>query len=257
MKSIVFWCEFPYKTDFGAINQIDFPCEIYFACRNISEFLKWKAKVRNEKIKCGAWPVLSIQEGYWFSGYSSCECIDKLKEFSGIDIKIDIEPPIFRGKLTFWRELKYFSQLIFSGKNNLYLQSAIKEMERKGKVIASTFPFPDFVLKRFGGDIECRHKNMFVYRSVFSFPINKILDVYYNLFVRKELNRGITHFAIGCFGHGIFGNELIFDSVDDLKQEIKFMSEKGVENLVIFELSWISNQKNFEEWSEEIGRFLM
>lgn len=257
MKSVVFWCEFPSRVKWEVLNEVDFQCEIYFACRTLDEFRKWEGKVKNRDIMAGAWPVLSKREGYWFSGYSSKSSIDKLKEFTGTNMKIDVEPPIFLGKLGFLAAARYFSRLTHKGRNNAYLGSTIKELESKGKVIVSTFPFPDFVLKRFGGEIKSTHKNMFVYRSVICFPFDKILDVYYSWFVRRKLRDGsASYFAIGCFGQGVFGNERIFSRLSDLEREVNYIKNMGVDNLAVFELSALTRKKDYKKWFDAVKCFL-
>jgi len=48
----------------------------------------------SKNITINAWPVLTKQEGYWFSGFTSIKSIDKLKQYKGLNIKIDLEPPL-------------------------------------------------------------------------------------------------------------------------------------------------------------------
>jgi hypothetical protein len=94
--AIIFWSEFPEQVDWNKVNkEIDFDTEIYAACKDRQEYLAWKKKIKNKHIKMGAWPILDKKDGYWFSGQTSKENIDKLDEFKDVDIKIDIEPMIY------------------------------------------------------------------------------------------------------------------------------------------------------------------
>src|SRR3989344_359555 len=96
---VIFWCEFPKELDFKKLNNLMiFDTEVYFAVKNIKELNAIKKKMKNKNIKIGAWPVIDKKDGYWFSGFISKKDIDKLDEFKGLRVKIDIEPPIYKGK---------------------------------------------------------------------------------------------------------------------------------------------------------------
>src|SRR3989344_6611323 len=105
-----FWCEFPEKVNWEEFKElVNFKTEVYVACRNKKEFNFWKERIKNKYIDIGAWPILNKKDGYWFSGFLNKKSIDKLKEFNGLKIKIDIEPP-FPGerKNPYLFVLKYF-----------------------------------------------------------------------------------------------------------------------------------------------------
>src|SRR3989344_4439459 len=95
-KKIIFWCEFPeqvkdWKATDKLLKKIKIPVEVYTGVQSVNEYRKWKKKTR---IPMYPWPLLSRKEGYWFSGFSSKKSIDKLKQYKGIKMKIDLEPPI-------------------------------------------------------------------------------------------------------------------------------------------------------------------
>src|SRR3989344_3302370 len=92
--NVRFWCEFPEKVNWKNFKKlVNFETEVYVTCKNREEFNFWKKKIKNKFIDVGAWPVLSKEEGYWFSGFLDKKSIDKLNDFDSLKIKIDIEPP--------------------------------------------------------------------------------------------------------------------------------------------------------------------
>jgi len=126
-KRIIFWSEFPEQVNWKkTLKLIDFKSEIYIAVKSKKEFLNYKKKIKSKNITLGAWPILPKKEGYWFSGFTSIKNIDKLKEFKGMKIKIDLEPPIppfnySNIKIIFWLIKMYCKK----AKNKEYLRAVI------------------------------------------------------------------------------------------------------------------------------------
>ena len=256
--SITFWCEFPSKTNWKTINKINFKTSIYVAVESKKEFLKYKSKVQNKKIKLGAWPIIPKEEGYWFSSYSSKNSIDKLSRFKGIPIKIDLEPPIFKGNVNFKNYMTYFIKYfsLWSGKNDQYLKDRVVPL--KNQVILSTFPFPDFFLRKIGASFPNNFKkNFFVYTSLLPFSVRPLSRIYYKWFIRNQLKKDTkTMIAVGCTGPGIFGNERPYPTINELKKDIELVNKLGVKNLVVFELSNLSNRADSKTWFNLISTYL-
>jgi len=252
---VLFWCEFPEKTDWKAINElIDFKTEIYIAAKTRKEYEKWKKKVRNKNIKTGAWPTLSEEEGYWFSGHTRKEGIDKLKEFNKLDIKLDIEPPFPGRRLNLITMLSayFIPHIAKKGKNNKYLEEAIGK--HKGRVIISGFPLPGWITRRFGDITELcdnMEKNFISYTTL---TPRKITRIYLKLFARNAARKygKKAMFGIGCVGKGIFGNEKTYENIEQFKQDVKMIREAGAKSIVIFTIEGIMGRENREEWIREI-----
>src|SRR3989344_3556931 len=241
-ESVTFWCEFPKKVNWeGFLRIIDFPCNIYITARTRKEFELGKNKIKNKFIKVGAWPILSFEEGYWFSGLSKKESIDKLKEFKGLKIKIDLEPPIkFRSysniKALFY-SIKY---LLFKRyPRNEYLLKTIYKLSETTDIIASGYPFPYWLSKRYGGNVQPNkriRKNYFIYTTYFPQTLKGILYLYYRNFIKKRLKEENAMFALGCIGAGIFGNERVYKNVNEFRKDLVIFLKLGVKHLVVFEI---------------------
>src|SRR3990167_5613281 len=95
-SSVTFWCEFPEKVNWKAFQKlIDFDSSVYVISKDRKTYEAWKKKIKSRNIEVGAWPALSFEEGYWFSGLCSKQSIDKLKEFNGLKIKKEGERAMF------------------------------------------------------------------------------------------------------------------------------------------------------------------
>ena len=114
---IIFWSEFPEKVSWKSVRKLfrgaKLKAEIYVASRSRKEFYLWKKKIECNEITVGAWPILSLEEGYWFSGFSEKSSIDKLKEFSGLKVKVDLEHPFPSYVYSNLNLLVYYLKLIF------------------------------------------------------------------------------------------------------------------------------------------------
>ena len=244
-KNIIFWCEFPNKLDFKKLNEITFPCSIYFASKNKKEFLDHKKKVKNRKIKVGAWPTLSKKEGYWFSSFSSKKSIDKLKEFKEISIKIDIEPPIPNFKFSYGKFISYLLKYSFKkGENYEYLNNTIKEISKNTDIILSTYPFPNWILKNYGLNKNLNIKfNYFLYPSMYSNFFKPYIWAYYKTIINNK-----DYFALGLISEGIFGNEPVYNSIKEFEKDLQIFKKLNLENIVIYSIEGLLKQKNYKEW---------
>ena len=263
-NTVTFWSEFPEKVNWKLFSSlIDFNCSVYVLCKNRSNFNKWKLKIKSKYIDLGAWPALSFKEGYWFSGLSSKESIDKLKEFQGLKIKLDLEPPIRMESYSDVVALAYGVEFFLFRQypRNNYLHKVIYDLSKNTDIIASGYPFPDFVTKRYGGDIRINskiRKNYFIYTSYFPDPFKSLLNVYYKWFIRKRIEEegNKAMFALGCIGHGVYGNERIYKNVEEFRKDLGMFNELGVKNLIVFEVAGIMERKNPKKWIDAIKQYL-
>ncbi|MBI5391556.1 hypothetical protein HZB00_00990 [Candidatus Woesearchaeota archaeon] len=261
-KNILFWSEFPEKVDWKQFKRnLSFPVEVYVACETKREFFIWKKKIESKTIKVGAWPILPKIEGYWFSGYCSKESIDKLLEFQGLPVKVDVEPPMPKIDYSFLNLCKYGLNLWFKkAKNNNYLHKIVHQLEETSDVIMSGIPLPKILRKKYGDDVKIKpttRRNFFIYTTLHPKILDPFFRWYYRRFIQKNKRRYKENFycALGCLGPGIFGNELIYSSINEFEKDIQFMLNNGVENLVVFEAAGIMKRKNPQAWFNLIKKY--
>ncbi|MDD5331559.1 MAG: hypothetical protein PHE43_01915 [Candidatus Nanoarchaeia archaeon] len=256
-KEILFWCEFPKKTNWDLINkEIDFKTEIYIASNSKEEFLKYKNKIKNKNIKIGVWPVLPKSKGYWFSGFVDKESIDRLDQFKDFNIKIDLEPPIINGKGSFFTIFKYLSKYLFrKGINNKYLADKINSLSNK-KIILGPIS-PKFYMKKYIEKIKWMdnyYQNYLFYTPMVIGLIRPIFRMWYWSWLRlKKLDNFCI--AVGPVGKGIFGEEPEYKKLKQLERDIYFVEKMGATNLAIFELSGLFNKKDYKDWLNLIKRY--
>jgi hypothetical protein len=258
LKEVLFWCEFPKETNWDLVNkEIDFKTEIYIAAYSREEFLEYKKKIKNKNVSVGAWPTLSKKEGYWFSGFTEKKSIDKLDNFKNFNIKIDLEPPIFDGKKTLFRSLKWIIKPIFQkAENKNYLADKINGLKNKKIIISPRLP--KIYMKKLVGNIKDR-KNIYYshifYTSMLSKPLEFLLKLFYKKWFKKE-NNPKFYVALGCLDVGIYGNEKLYKNLDGFKKDIEFMKKINIDKIVIFHLGGLFNKKDYKEWLNLIRKNL-
>ncbi len=266
--AIIFWCEFPEKIPLRRMRLIDFPCEVYVAAKDRKEYVFWGKKVKQKNVRVGVWPTLSFHEGYWFSKYITREAIDKLKEFDGIDVKIDIEPPIPYTSSLFQRfSLIRLIRDCMRGtwgmkeRNKAYLWSVIRGLKSK-KIFVSGFPLPNILSKSYGDDMKEMHprffRNYFLYSTFFkNCVLRELVMWYYKWFVKirkKQHAKDKLYFAIGCVGTGVFSTEPVYGNVVDFERDLDRFLEWGVRNLVVFNLEGVLEKKDAEAWMNALKK---
>jgi len=245
----IYWCEFPEKCNWKKIagwlkhERIT----IYVACTSRENYEQWKKKIHkySENIEVNAWPVLSKEEGYWFSGFCTKEAIDELDQYRGLKIKLDIEPPIPKKYSTFSAWSWLWKNMFQEPDNTPYLRKKIKMLSRESDIILSTFPLQDVILKRWGWIKDDRIKYNYMYYSTF-IPLG-LKSLYKHYFKRHFLPKHRdAYIAVGLIDTGVFGNEPIYNTPKQMKKDIQFLRKEHVETLVFFTIEGIS--KRGEDW---------
>tara|TARA_Y100000310_G_scaffold316942_1_gene369229 strand:+ start:153 stop:920 length:768 start_codon:yes stop_codon:yes gene_type:complete len=250
--STLYWCEFPEECDWKKLGRwLDSDTmTIYVTSSSRKEFNDWVKRIHKyaPTVRLGVWPILSKEEGYWFSSFTSKKSIDILEEFRGLDMKIDIEPPIPKNDYSL---MTAFSWLVFNyfkgGDNRKYLQDKILSLSKDAKVIVSGFPLPKFILKRGGwvsGD-NIKH-NYMLYTSFFPKILRGIYRWKYKFFIKMNKD---AYFAVGLIGVGIFRNEPSYEKIEEMKKDIEFLKKNNVKNFVIFRIGAILERG--KEWLDE------
>lgn len=261
-KRIILWSEFPERVDWKKAQElIDFKTEMYIAVKNKKEFLDYKKKIRSRKITLGAWPILPKGEGYWFSGLTSKESIDKLKQFKGSNIKIDLEPPIPSFSYSNIRILLWLLKIYFKkAENKEYLRAVINWLaENNTKILANEFPLPRFYLEKLGITIEKR-KNITLQLILYTSPVGKIFTPMIRQYNRHILKKALKEnpemsASIGLIGPGILKTEKYYKDTKEFQKDIKMVHDLGLKNLAVYSLDAIMQRKNPEEWISIIKEF--
>lgn len=267
-KKIVFWCEFPETMDWKKAEKLvkGIPLEVYIAVKSLKEYKKYKSKT---KLPVYPWPVLEKEEGYWFSGFTSKKSIDKLKQFKGIKMKIDLEPPIPEWKYGTIRIIVYAIRKVFQkGENNEYLKEVIYETAGKGSgvvtknvnLLINEFPFARWYLKNQGTYLELKDsmkKNYMCYTTFAGNFFRPFIRLYLKPFTKFAVKRNKdVMFSIGLIGTGILEREGIYKNVNQFKEDLQMVSDSQSEQVAVYSLDGILKRDNPEEWINAIKEFV-
>lgn len=263
LKEIFFWAEFPGQIDWGflskLLDEVGLRANIYVACSSFDEFAKIKSKVKSKNIALGVWPTLSIEEGYWFSGFTKTKEIQRLRDFKNCDIKIDLEPPIPNFEYSSIRIFFYGLRLIFSkAKYKDYLKMTIYDVVKTNKnniFIVNEFPLWERYLKRQGIYIEKLEKNMIKniisYTTIIGWPLRHLVKKYIKSYTKKAVRKyGVDKimFSIGLIGPGILKKEGIYKNINEFKEDLEMIRDSGARRVVIYSIESLLKVENPLEW---------
>lgn len=266
---IIFWSEFPEKVDWKSVRKLflgaRLKAEIYIACRSRKEFYLWKRKIECGEITVGAWPILSMEEGYWFSGFSEKSSIDKLKEFSGLKVKVDLEHPFPSYVYSNLNLLIYYLRLIFlQGRNSEYLKKTIDELSKDTEVIVNEFPFSRSLLKNAGIHYNTAHrpktyKNIMLYSTITGETLKPLSKAYLRNFAKNAIklgNKDRISFSLGLIGTGILKREGTYQKIGELKEDIDFVKSLGMKRVAIYSIDSIMGKgREAGEWINLIAGY--
>lgn len=267
-QKIILWCEFPQEISWKKAESLmkGIPHEIYVAVRNVKEYRAYKKKT---KLPLYPWPILSQEEGYWFSGFSSKESIDKLKQYKGLKIKIDLEPPLPKWKYGTFKIVMYALKKIFQrGKNNEYLKKVIYEFAGKdsGVILKSVnllineFPFPRWYLKNHGTYLDLKKgmdKNYMCYTSFAGQFFRPFIRMYLKIFTKRAVRRNpYVRFSVGLIGTGILHKEGTYKHPNQLRQDLQMVHDSGAKAVAVYSLDGILKRDRPREWIEVIREFI-
>ena len=116
LQTITLLEEFPIEENLSKLELLDFPVNIFVAANNIIEFNKIEEKIKKYPFvkTVGYWPILSIEDGYWFSAFTKREGIKRImKELESTNTPFsvlwDAELPHLRKRLFLTEIPKFFS----------------------------------------------------------------------------------------------------------------------------------------------------
>lgn len=257
-ENIVLWCEFPQDVKWKELDRMladaQFSPETYVACTSYENYRWWAREIKKQcpNLKeVNAWPVLTKSEGYWFSGFTKKECIDRLLEYKGTKIKIDLEPSFPNHDYTNTKIAKFLLGLLLKkGKNNTHLAKTIEELSRNNEVLVNEFPLPKMMLKRWGCYYHSTNKNIMCYTSLLK---PKSLLRAYNFAIAKK--RKAKMCSLGLIHSGIFGNEPYYQTPKELVSDMRYAMKKGVRNIAVYSLDSIMRRQDPISWLNALKAF--
>ncbi|MDI6737149.1 MAG: hypothetical protein QME12_01375 [Nanoarchaeota archaeon] len=264
-NEVLYWCEFPLRADWKKLNSLflsnGMKAKCYICVESAEEFRDWKNKLRHFRgiEAIGAWPSIPLDKGYWFSGFVDRKEIDKLEQYKWMKLKIDIEPP-FR----YFRMLTVVNALLWvmlhtlkPAKTKAYLKEKIEGALKNNDIMLSTFPLPEFILRRYGFFRNPRFNYNFMFYSSMMHPLLRpIYRLYYRLFIRAQLKKSkASYFAVGLISKGIFNSEPQYKNPKQLESDLRFLFKNRVKNIVVYSIEGISQRKDSEEWVKAIKEF--
>ncbi len=260
--NFIFWCEFPGRTNWDNLakwlEELDMNIIIYIACTSRKNYEWWKREIKktSNRIVVNAWPTLLKEDGYWFSGFVSKKNIDKLLEYKGLNVKIDLEPP-FKGDYTNLRMINYVLKYLFKkGKNNEYLLKTIKKLNKNTHLLVNMFPFPKWYLKRCGcyvpKSLKVKRQYM-AYTSISGPKLIGLMRIYdkINFGLRKRKEKFSV--SIGLIGEGILNTEGVYKNTNDLKKDLDMVKSLKINDVCIYSIDSIS--KKNKSWLQVIKKY--
>jgi len=245
-QTVILLEEFPTEENLSKIKLIDFPINIFVAAININEFKKIVDKLKKYPVvkEVGYWPILTIEEGYWFSAFTKREGIKRIiKELENtstpLSVLWDAELPHLRKRLFLTEIPKFFSNrklirdFIANPPKNVTLYVA--ENQNRGSIYR-------FFLKIFGITFTK------------DFEYNRVEMIYGHQFpnrLRKLFNDGIIKNknyspAFGTTAEGINENhnELSWMRISPeiLEVQLNIAKEFTMKDVIIYRLGGL-NQK--------------
>jgi len=257
-KRIVLWSEFPHKTNWKKLGELlkeaDFHPDIYVACTSPDNYKWWAREIKKQcksLNEINAWPVLTKAEGYWFSGFTSKDCIDRLLEYKDTKVKIDLEPPLPKIKYTnFGIAMFLFKLLVRKGKNNKHLFKTITKASEKNDVLVNEFPIPKPLLKRWGCYYPTHNKNVMCYTSLLRYRSPLRL---WNFWMAKR--RKARMCSIGLIHSGIFTDEPYYTRVEELEKDLLYAQKQGFEEIAVYSIDAIMKRKDPTAWISSLKKF--
>ena len=257
-KRIVLWCEFPQRVDWKRLDRIleeaMYKPEIYVACTSYENYKWWAREIRKQcrNIReVNAWPVLAKNEGYWFSGFTSKQGIDRLLEYKNTKLKIDLEPPLPRFNYSNLNVLRYLIKILFKkGKNRHYLARTISELSKNNEVLVNEFPLPEFILKRWGCYYNTENKNVMCYTSLLK---HRTLLRWWNFMMAKRRKAAMC--SLGLVHSGIFGNEPHYRNVKELATDMRYALREGFSSIAVYSIDAIAKRSDAISWLKALKDF--
>ena len=235
---INFFEEFPTKQNLEKVKLINFHSEIYIAAKSLKHFyfLEKQVKKLNKKIKCGYWPILDKEDGYWLSPFSRRISLKVLiKELEAnkkhLTVMWDAELPHLKLSL-------FITQFPFFFSNKKLILNFLKNSKKyKIKLVSSENVLnSSFFLTSIPKNIP--HKKIIMFYS--SMHRTKAARNYF-IFKLKKIKKKFPKLtvALGTLAKGILGSEPVL-SPKALEKDLKLMKELSINEITLFRLGGLN-----------------
>ena len=237
---IGFFEEYPSSITLSRVSLLIPSTPLILAAPSLKDFLYWEERIHRvrKNIPCIYWPLLKIEEGYWFSAFSNFQSMKKkleeIKNFHSakkIPLFLDLELPLLTlGRFFFLPSLPKTKRL---------LSEFILSYE--GEVITGEIPFlPLVVREKLGLHFPpTLYKNKILemlYSSILPFWMIKQLAYRHFSLWKENLKIGL-----GCISRGITGMERVI-SPAELERDLKLCRKIGVREVFIYRLEGLEGE---------------
>lgn len=240
-----FFEEYPTEENLIKLRLVNFPTSLYLGCKSINEFIKLKRQI--EKTYKGInqlvyWPLLRVEEGYWFSAFSKTEAIERvLNELkttqNSFPVLWDAELPILNKKLfiTSLPNVLGNRKLIHKTLLNQFENHPliVAEFPKSGfgtwlsELCAASFPFTQY------------HRLDMLYSSMMQ-ALDK--EAYIRSVIKLN-KRKYKQYAVsfGLLGKGE-GDPTPLITPGDLDRDLKIAKKENIEEVIIYRLGGLDKK---------------
>ena len=233
---IDFFEEFPSEASLAPARLWQHPCRVYLAARDLPEFNRYAALLREIQplAKAAFWPILPST--YWVSPFTPARDLMRLQgmlaESPALDVLLDLELPVLSG-----RRSRFFTGLpgFFRGKRLIREILALNH-----RFLLAVYPAAGRITQRL------------LYALGIDHPDHESCVMYYSsmmpAWLLKQAGRALRHKAergqrtagLGCLAPGIFGTEPVI-TAEGLGQDLDFCLDAGITRVVLFRLGGLKS----------------
>lgn len=240
---INFFEEYPTKETISKLKLLAFKTRLYLGTRSVKEFLDFRKELKTEFKNVKEviyWPLLSDDEGYWFSAFSKKEALTRIfrdieNSKASFRVLLDLEIPM-NNKALFITEIQNYLS------SRKLIQDFIKQQSANHAVIVAQLPWYD--LRRYLLDFVAT-----------GFPFNSYhrLDMIYTSFLvkdkqnylRKAVKIGKKSYrnysvGLGIIAEGEDKKRLPFLQPNDLVKDLAILKEEEIKEAIIYRLGGVN-----------------
>ena len=240
--NISFFEEFPSEQNLERITELNFPIKLYLAAPSLQDFYKWeeKAEAYSQVTSVIYWPVLTAEEGYWFSPWADEKAvrrvfqeIEKGADSRPLSVMLDLELPKKKGQILRQKRHTLIQEFLQTRPDNVQISTIEKEA------------LPRSLLQIMGlwyNTEQYKHHSIKMYYSSFRRPfMPESLADYFFKKKAEEASLEQASLAIGVISPGIYGNEPTYD-LETLMKEITIARKAGIQEVITFRLEGVTEE---------------
>lgn len=229
---INFFEEFPTKENLKKLKFIGFPSTVYIAAKSLNDFYKIKNSIKKKNIEFAYWPVLSKEEGYWFSAFSKTEGIKRIiqeleQNKKKLTVLWDAELPSLRKRL-------FITNLSNIFRNRKMILNFLKTASGYNlQVFTAEYPLSNWCNNWLFKFFAIRHpdKDKRIY-MVYSSHLKGL---------EKYFEKGKKRIGVGVIAVGILGTEEPI-TPGQLDRDLELAKNNNVEEITIFRLGGLNKE---------------